>query len=167
MYKRYFPYSLFYYLSEHWYYKFTLQENQLNVFFKLMVWCAIQSPSYWSDKVLTFNVTMKVNRGHLLVMNNLHIKLEDPTSMCSQVTDRTRFRHSMLMWPVNVTWPLEASKSIRIIYLSWPTKISIEQFISTHVQLKCTVVGMLVQNMTLCSHACYQTSTHIIAHEWK
>ena len=45
---------------------------------------------------------IKVNSGHLLVLTNLHTKLEDPTSMCSQVFDRTRYWSSMSQW----TWPL-------------------------------------------------------------
>ena len=50
---------------------------------------------HWTEKMLILNgINPKINRGHLLVMTNLHIKFEDPRSICSQVTDQTRFRAS-------------------------------------------------------------------------
>ena len=44
---------------------------------------------------------IKIIRGHLPVMTNLHTKLEHHRSMCSQVNDQTKFWPSMLLW----LWP--------------------------------------------------------------
>ena len=47
---------------------------------------------HWTKKMCILNgINPKINRGHLLVMSNLHTKFEDPWSMCSQVIDQTRF----------------------------------------------------------------------------
>ena len=47
---------------------------------------------HWPNKMcILHGVNLKINRSHLLVMANLHIKFEDPRSLCSQVIDQTRF----------------------------------------------------------------------------
>ena len=43
----------------------------------------------------------KFNRGHLLVMTNLHTKFEDPKSMSSLVIDRTRYVYGLTDLPMD------------------------------------------------------------------
>ena len=48
---------------------------------------------HWPDKMSILNgINLKINKDYLLVMTNIHTKIEDPGSICSEVIDQTRFR---------------------------------------------------------------------------
>jgi hypothetical protein len=70
----------------------------------------------------------KINRGHLLVITNHHIKFEGPKPKGSLVIDRKTFLLTRSMWP----WPL-TPKSIGVIYFTWPIIIPCLTFLGLSV----------------------------------